>query len=281
MWEVFALTRHGSASLGQLFAKGPGQSTTQLEPNNQEALEWKFRLVLEQTNSVQLYARQVETTSDNRLLVHFKLGVWHSKAALASHTVGSTHSNRPSIYSTLSDEGNADVVVKYIAHTPGSDLEHLAMPGSWDISELQLMAQIYLQEPSIAKNTARKSIPFTTIPAAVVDDTLAAMGWWNWHLKCTNVSALCQMSVTLQFLKTGEVWGNNLLRCDGEPIQPSESGVVQLCPQPRDRYGIRVINDTNVPLYGWAFYLHGNDFSISESFMLYFVLRDFLNNYCW
>ncbi|CAE6345870.1 unnamed protein product [Rhizoctonia solani] len=270
-WDIFATTtaHQNPTPIGTSLAKDPGQDTTRLEPRNKHEIKNIMRAFEQRFKEVSVYAVPMEGASNHPLRVYIdikeRLEILDKPSSYA-RLHSSTNRNPATHYITQSTPEDADIIVRCLTHNPGSDLEHLPIPGSWEGLELQTEAMFYLQTPRVLAFHQEQPLLCGIGPVDDIASALMAAAWWNWHLDCINTPTLLQTKISVQLLKLGEWKGSTLLRCGTTPLHMSDAGVVQLLTRPQDRYGIRIVNDANLPLYAWVFYFSASDLSIRKLF---------------
>ncbi|QRW06100.1 ICE-like protease (caspase) p20 domain protein [Ceratobasidium sp. AG-Ba] len=186
------------------------------------------------------YAFQTRCGSDQVLKIHIterllpKLPVddeWH-KAFTASQT---------NIVITISDETSADLILDLHQRTGKDrvsfDIRH-ALVNRWGVKE----------------------IPYT-VPVAVDDILNALRGFalWIWHLNRNNPESSLGDSVKIEFKRVKREFGRGLVPFGDEL---NKSGIVDLVANPRDLYGMKLVNNSPYDLFPYLFYFDVNKQSI-------------------
>ncbi|QRV91998.1 ICE-like protease (caspase) p20 domain protein [Ceratobasidium sp. AG-Ba] len=186
------------------------------------------------------YAFQTRCGSDQVLKIHIterllpRLPVddeWH-KAFTASQT---------NIVITISDETSADLILDLHQRTGKDrvsfDIRH-ALVNRWGVKE----------------------IPYT-VPVAVDDILNALRGFalWIWHLNRNNPESSLGDSVKIEFKRVKREFGRGLVPF-GDELK--KSGIVDLVANPKDLYGMKLVNNSPYDLFPYLFYFDVNKQSI-------------------
>ncbi|KAG8706557.1 hypothetical protein FRC09_002354 [Ceratobasidium sp. 395] len=255
IWELRAKPTEDSKPLGQLQARIPQVSLTVLAPDP-DYKNISPSHTLGSTSLNRLYARQIRAGTGNELRVYF--------SPEAKRLVFDKNH-------ALSAAGADDYEVGYVVH-PARDSADLIVEvyrpkfvsGSQGIGA-ETEVEYTLCDPQVLKYGVAKLKQRTRANLDEVEPVLFAAARWNWHLKRASPSPRSKSTVSMEFVKLGTMFGDEMVPVDGPLENLNKTGIVDLVVREEDQYGIRFTSQAGVALYVRVFYFDA-DLSIDDMF---------------
>ncbi|KAG9105232.1 hypothetical protein FRC07_009469 [Ceratobasidium sp. 392] len=256
IWELHVKPTENAKPLGQLQALAPQVSSTVLRPESVEG-HTPTPCTFGRTNGDRLYARQIRAGNGRELRVYF--------SPRAKQLVFQKN-HKPSA------SGTVDYEIGYVVH-PASDSADMIVEvyhpestsGSYGPG-VEKEVEYTLCDPQAQKYGVAKLEKRTRACLKEVERVLFAAAKWNWHLKRTSPSVRSRSTVSMELVKLGVKYGDEMIPVDGPLENLNKTGIVDLRVREEDQYGIRLTSQASAALYVRVFYFDTSDFSIINMF---------------
>lgn len=163
--------------------------------------------------------------------------------------------------------GSSEHEVGYVAH-PYRDTADIAVELAPDSSFTKPEVIFHLCNSEAEKYGAATLRYRKPARREEVEPILFAAAKWNWHLQRTNEGSKAKDIVSMEMMKVAHRTGRGIRdrKYLEEPYEDlASSGVVDFAVKRTDLYGVRLTNDSSVPLYVRMFYFDTTDFAICQS----------------
>lgn len=237
-WELHDGPTEGSQAIGKLRAKAPQMSSTALEEIDDGTVSPG-----NVTEEGRLFARQIRIGAGHELKVYFSP---EARSLIPSgdgeHKANSAKNTNEIGYVVQESESSAELTVRL----RGQDAV---------FALYRPLVQVF----DDATLESRCPADFDA-----VQRHLGTIARWKWHLNRTNAETEATPEVSMEFMKLGEYHGDKF-KAEKAPLENlNKMGVIDFQARPQDEYGIKLINNSEMPLYARVFYFGVLDFSICK-----------------